>query len=1035
MIFITASIAYLGINAVIPEKAMKSVSYENISYDSKSSNPKIRRFKEFNENEDKTWKDVRISFKLKFYDTANYANIFQTSNWNQGIRMEVSPAGELNLVINDSTESGCKGYKIAGPVSLNEWHPITVEISKNKRIRIAYDRKIIFTKIDNAVKLSISNIAVGTGFSKTRPLNGAVSSFSIQYRLYDVLSFRNILSNYFILAVLMCFLFYIYKPKPVFVRFSEDKESVYNFVADTFAIAVFIILAVILIAAVAKYYKPGPNNANFSLLTDTCRSLLVPEPVERKQFVLSVLFAPIFAMIAFTASRRIIRVKGQKLAVAYGITFILGTIFIITVLRISFRNGMIYFGESLFYLNPFILFPAAAVLAVLVFLSERYAITGIIIEAASAVALLFMASFFVFTHDNYPGWIGHFDAAFYSVSQVVHGKTLLIDFLNQYGLYPHFLEPIFRITGLTVLRYSIIMSLLISLSYYFIYRSLKRVITNRMIAFLGLLAILYSQIQPRVTAGFDAYFQSIPIRLLFPTLSLFLISDYLKNKSFKKYVVIVAALSAGVFWNFDSGLIAFIAVFLTLLFEKVIYAEKKRILKEIVKHISITALIFTLLFALLNLFLFIRTGHLPDFKQVVAYQKLYYVTGLMMMPMPVFHAWNIVILIYVIGLINSVKILFNKISRTSENFFILYLTLLGIGIFSYYQGRSHELNLYHVAYPALMLLAIYAGRLWQSLKESSAFLPDKAFIFSIILIIFTLPVLAVYEKNSLLTKFTDRAISSIKHKNCQFEDWVSFIKKYTRCGENVFITSYVTGTLYAESQTISAVNVPSNFEMVLQKDLNVIDSFIVNDVKTKFFVDSNYPIYLNTLTSPVLLNVFDTTSDKRFIYAEKAVLYRETPAGAGIILNATFPADIMSNPKVIFPNIVFGKEFRIEISVLPLSYLAKDSCILSNYYGVPGQDGIIISKDNDNDNRYNFSVGNGAAIEYIATLNLIPERFNKISIKYKDGSLSIKINDSKERKFKLKAPLIHSNLPLWLGNSAAQTKPFNGLIKDIKISY
>jgi hypothetical protein len=40
----------------------------------------------------------------------------------------------------------------------------------------------------------------------------------------------------------------------------------------------------------------------------------------------------------------------------------------------------------------------------------------------------------------------------------------------------------------------------------------------------------------------------------------------------------------------------------------------------------------------------------------------------------------------------------------------LVLTLLGIGIFTYFIGRSHNSNIFHTSYPALMLLAIFADK-------------------------------------------------------------------------------------------------------------------------------------------------------------------------------------------------------------------------------------------------------------------------------------------------------------------------------------
>jgi len=64
---------------------------------------------------------------------------------------------------------------------------------------------------------------------------------------------------------------------------------------------------------------------------------------------------------------------------------------------------------------------------------------GTCLIAALAGSLLADADEYVYTD--------HFNANFHSIVQVVQGKTLLVDLTNQYGFYPYFLEPVFRLAG------------------------------------------------------------------------------------------------------------------------------------------------------------------------------------------------------------------------------------------------------------------------------------------------------------------------------------------------------------------------------------------------------------------------------------------------------------------------------------------------------------------------------------------------------------------------------------------------------------
>ena len=53
---------------------------------------------------------------------------------------------------------------------------------------------------------------------------------------------------------------------------------------------------------------------------------------------------------------------------------------------------------------------------------------------------------------------GHFLAYFDSVVQVFLGKTLLVDMAPQYGLYALLLKPLFKVIGLSVLNFTLVMA-------------------------------------------------------------------------------------------------------------------------------------------------------------------------------------------------------------------------------------------------------------------------------------------------------------------------------------------------------------------------------------------------------------------------------------------------------------------------------------------------------------------------------------------------------------------------------------------------
>jgi hypothetical protein len=74
--------------------------------------------------------------------------------------------------------------------------------------------------------------------------------------------------------------------------------------------------------------------------------------------------------------------------------------------------------------------------------------------------------------------------------QVMQDDTLLVDLPSQYGLFPQLLAPIFHVTGLSILSFTIVMSLLSSISLLLIYLTMRRLVTNPVLLLLGLSALV-----------------------------------------------------------------------------------------------------------------------------------------------------------------------------------------------------------------------------------------------------------------------------------------------------------------------------------------------------------------------------------------------------------------------------------------------------------------------------------------------------------------------------------------------------------------
>ena len=129
---------------------------------------------------------------------------------------------------------------------------------------------------------------------------------------------------------------------------------------------------------------------------------------------------------------------------------------------------------------------------------------------------------------------------------------------------------------------------------------------------------------------------------------------------------------------------------------------------------------------LINTITFIKTGQLISLKSILFGQNVFLGSGFNMVRMKLWHPWVLIALTYGIALVITVKELkFLKNENNSEKFnkniFIFILAILGIGVFSYYQGRSHNECFKAVLYPGIMLLGIFLDYILENFSKCTKF--------------------------------------------------------------------------------------------------------------------------------------------------------------------------------------------------------------------------------------------------------------------------------------------------------------------------
>ena len=446
------------------------------------------------------------------------------------------------------------------------------------------------------------------------------------------------------------------------------------------------------------------------------------------------------------------------------------------------------------------------------------------------------------------------------MAQVFNGASILVDLSSIYGLYPHFLNPIFNLVGLSVLSYSIIMSGFICLSYLCIFLLIRKAVANSLLVCLGFFSLIFYHkffvgVYIGGGGGFDPYFQYDPIRIIFPSVFLLLASFYLLKPNKFNYFTTSLVASTGVLWNLDSGVVTFASWLLLLTYDELFKNDKKVFFKKIARHLSLNIVLLIISLTLFSIYIHSRSGFYPDWDLAFKFQNIFYMAGFMMMPMPVFHVWNLIILTYILGLVYSFSHLYER-KNTFLPKIIFVISILGLGLFSYYQGRSHDYNLTLVSYPSFILLTIFADRILQNFKSSAI---ELKLIYFVCIFLFVIPIQVIFFQGKALVVYEQilRGINSLNKDSTsplQRENF-QFIKNNTSPNDKILIlcAPHEQGIYYLSTNTQSAIRTPGSTGVPLVEDehklrlllasannIKIFADFSVVDPKVKLILESDY---------------------------------------------------------------------------------------------------------------------------------------------------------------------------------------------------
>lgn len=323
-----------------------------------------------------------------------------------------------------------------------------------------------------------------------------------------------------------------------------------------------------------------------------------------------------------------------------------------------------------------------------------------------------------------------FNAVYYSQTQTMAGQPVLIDGVsNTYGGYPLFLAPIFKLIGLDVANFTLVMNLLIVGAVLCWSLFLNRFGHSCLLMAAGLVALLFfgylssylfDDLLNRNT--FDSYFANAPIRWGSPAFALLLATLYCGHNLKVRSVVYYAAallLPLGIVWCPDFGLITWFAFLLFLLYQDFWMPSESRpriAWKKELRHILVWLSGLFVSWGVFAIIMRLAYGAWIDYSLLFRTAAVFGKIGFFTLPMQAYHPWILVALTFCIGLCYSLSAFYRR-RITSRSAAIFLLSILGCGMFVYFKARSYHGNLFQPGLYAIMIGVLLTDLLWRQVRE------------------------------------------------------------------------------------------------------------------------------------------------------------------------------------------------------------------------------------------------------------------------------------------------------------------------------
>jgi hypothetical protein len=430
-----------------------------------------------------------------------------------------------------------------------------------------------------------------------------------------------------------------------------------------------------------------------------------------------------------------------------------------------------------------------------------------------------------------------FDAVYFSMTQVYAGLPMLVNgFTNTYGLYPEFLNPFFKITGLNVLSFSAVMAMLTGLCFILNFWFLKQFVRNKVILFLGFASVIFfPYLDFKLTTLFDSVFALYPIRYLGPSVLAVLGAIYFKKPFKAIYWITFFMMACFILWNPEMGIVCFLSWVLANMYFDFYGATGKPAVRRILFHLVAAMGILAVTFSAYELIIFIVYHSWPDLSRLFTTIFVFGKVGFGLLPMKLIHPWNIVVLFLLPGFLYA-GIHWHKKTITPKAAAVLLSSLLALGFFVYFQGRSHNTNLALSSGFAFLVLTIAGDELWAIARGSRLPALDILFVIFLFFISFSLVEIVADSPKIVELVYQDNDKAAQEDEQKRVESNTAFVLNNTAEGQKIYVLAprQFEGLYFDGNKRIAAFT-PGLIDLFYSADVSRLENALTDSSFTIFF--------------------------------------------------------------------------------------------------------------------------------------------------------------------------------------------------------